>query len=600
MSRFESKEKMLKSNITIKSEDDFEDDLENAQIFEENDNNVFVNNENGPDFRGVSCFGAAVLIAKMQFGLGVLGLPQTFVVLGFVPGLISLIVLCALTTWTGIVIGRFRLSHPEVYSIGDATYLMFGKYAGEVMGFAFWLYFILASGAALLTISIAFNSVSDHAICSMAWVGVGSAICLVLGLATRTMKALSWCGYIAVTSVFVGSWIVAIACLTQSTPSAASNFSDPAAKVIEAVNKGQSFASISAAIGTQMLSLCGSAGFFTIHAEMRDQTKYTKSLYLGQGFVTLNYIAISCIVYGKVGQYVASPSLGSAGMMIQKIAYGISFPALFFSCFFQAHISAKYALVRILRGSVHLQSNSKTHWITWISMMTVAIGIGLIVAGGIPFFGDLLGLIGSLLGTSFTLIFPGFMSLYELGVNNYHSTDNRLAWLKKSSKEWGLSRKNIITTAERGIKGVVISNHGGRQLDYSRPPLEVLAEARQMLKERNLQDKIELYVDGGIRRGSDIVKALCLGAKGVGIGRPFIYAMASYGEEGVTKLIQILETEVKNNMRLLGVDKIEDLNEDLVDTTNLKFRSPVVNNRLYEGTYEGLSFPLFNELAVEA
>lgn len=165
----------------------------------------------------------------------------------------------------------------------------------------------------------------------------------------------------------------------------------------------------------------------------------------------------------------------------------------------------------------------------------------------------------------------------------------------------GIQRgEDVVIAAERGIKGVVISNHGGRQLDYSRPPLEVLAEARQMLKEKNLQDKIELYVDGGIRRGSDIVKALCLGAKGVGIGRPFIYAMASYGEEGVTKLIQILETEVKNNMRLLGVDKIEDLNEDLVDTTNLKFRSPVVNNRLYEGTYEGLSFPLFNELAVEA
>lgn len=164
----------------------------------------------------------------------------------------------------------------------------------------------------------------------------------------------------------------------------------------------------------------------------------------------------------------------------------------------------------------------------------------------------------------------------------------------------GIQRgEDVLIAVEKGIKGVVISNHGGRQLDYSRPPLEVLAEARLMLKEKNLQDEIEIYVDGGIRRGSDIVKALCLGAKGVGIGRPFIYAMASYGEEGVTKLIQILKTEVKNNMRLLGVDKIEDLNESLIDTTNLKLRSPVVSNRLYDGAYEGLSFPLFNGNAAE-
>ncbi|CUM56139.1 unnamed protein product [Debaryomyces tyrocola] len=447
MSRFESKEKMFKSNITIKSGDCIDDNLENGNIFEEEDHNVFVNNEGGPDFRGVSCLGAAVLIAKMQFGLGVLGLPQTFVVLGFIPGLISLIVLCALTTWTGIVIGKFRLSHPEVYSIGDATHLMFGKYAGEVMGFALWLYFMLASGAALLTVSIAFNSVSNRAICTMAWVGVGAVICLILGLVTRTMKALSWCGYIAVVSVFIGTWTVAIACLTQSTPSAALESSGPIDKMVEVASEGKSYAAIAAAIGTQMLSLCGSASFFTIHAEMRDQAQYTKSLYLGQGFVTLNYIAISCIVYGKVGQYVTSPALGSAGMLIQKIAYGISFPALFFACFSQAHISAKYALVRILRGSEHLQSNSKTHWLTWIGTMSLAIGIGLIVAGGIPFFGDLLGLIGSLFGTSFTLIFPGFMSLYELGISSYHPADSRLAWLKKSQKFWGSSRKAIITTA---------------------------------------------------------------------------------------------------------------------------------------------------------
>ena len=79
----------------------------------------------------------------------------------------------------------------------------------------------------------------------------------------------------------------------------------------------------------------------------------------------------------------------------------------------------------------------------------------------------------------------------------------------------------------------------------------------------------------------------------MGLGRPFLYAMAGYGEEGVLKLVLLLEGEVKNNMKLLGVDNIKDLNEELIDTTTLKFRGSMVNDRLYDGVYEQLNFPSF-------
>lgn len=110
--------------------------------------NVFADTEDGPDFRGVSCLGAAALIAKAQFGLGVLGIPATFQVLGFVPGLISLCVLCVLITWMGVVIGRFRLSHPQVHSIADAAYILFGTVGKETMGLAVWLFYTLSFGSA--------------------------------------------------------------------------------------------------------------------------------------------------------------------------------------------------------------------------------------------------------------------------------------------------------------------------------------------------------------------------------------------------------------------------------------------------------------------
>ncbi|KAF8922417.1 FMN-dependent dehydrogenase-domain-containing protein [Mucidula mucida] len=96
--------------------------------------------------------------------------------------------------------------------------------------------------------------------------------------------------------------------------------------------------------------------------------------------------------------------------------------------------------------------------------------------------------------------------------------------------------------AEAGCDGILLSNHGGRQLEYSMPPLEVLYRIRQ--QRPDVFDKLEVYIDGGVRRGTDVVKALCLGAKAVGMGRPFLYAQSAYGEAGVSKAIDILQNEI--------------------------------------------------------
>jgi L-lactate dehydrogenase (cytochrome) len=98
--------------------------------------------------------------------------------------------------------------------------------------------------------------------------------------------------------------------------------------------------------------------------------------------------------------------------------------------------------------------------------------------------------------------------------------------------------EDALKAVEYGVDGVVFSNHGGRQLDYARSGIEVLVEAMDALKKKGWEKKLEVYVDGGVRRATDIIKALCLGAKGVGIGRPFLYAMSSYGQEGVERAIQ--------------------------------------------------------------
>jgi L-lactate dehydrogenase (cytochrome) len=115
---------------------------------------------------------------------------------------------------------------------------------------------------------------------------------------------------------------------------------------------------------------------------------------------------------------------------------------------------------------------------------------------------------------------------------------------------------DAIKAAEYGVDGIVCSNHGGRQIDTCRSGVEVLEEVMDALTEKGLQDKMEVFVDGGIRRATDIFKCLALGAKGCGLGRPFLYGIGSYGQDGAEKVVDILMAEMEMCMRLMGTPSI--------------------------------------------
>ena len=152
--------------------------------------------------------------------------------------------------------------------------------------------------------------------------------------------------------------------------------------------------------------------------------------------------------------------------------------------------------------------------------------------------------------------------------------------------------EDVIRAIECGIHGVVLSNHGGRQLDFARSGIEVLAEVMPVLRDRGWENRIEIYVDGGIRRATDIIKALCLGARGVGIGRPFLYAMSAYGLPGVDRAMQLLKDEMEMNMRLIGCSNIAQLNPTLVDVRGLSLHSTMVpSDNLGLHIYDPLTIP---------
>jgi isopentenyl diphosphate isomerase/L-lactate dehydrogenase-like FMN-dependent dehydrogenase len=111
-----------------------------------------------------------------------------------------------------------------------------------------------------------------------------------------------------------------------------------------------------------------------------------------------------------------------------------------------------------------------------------------------------------------------------------------------------------------GAKALVVSNHGGRQLDSVAPTLRILPEVVA-----SVGDQIEVLLDGGIRRGSDIVKALCLGARAVMVGRAYAYGLGAAGGAGVARAIEILRADLVRTLKLLGCASIGDLDQSYMD-----------------------------------
>jgi L-lactate dehydrogenase (cytochrome) len=150
--------------------------------------------------------------------------------------------------------------------------------------------------------------------------------------------------------------------------------------------------------------------------------------------------------------------------------------------------------------------------------------------------------------------------------------DNSLSWKKieEINKKWGkpfaikgiMSVEDAKKAVDVGASAIMISNHGGRQLDGSRSPFDQLEEVVNAVG-----DKIDVICEGGIRRGTHILKALSLGAKACSGGRMYLYALAAGGQKGVEKALGNLKKEIERDMILMGVSNISELSKK-----NLRFR----------------------------
>ncbi len=142
-------------------------------------------------------------------------------------------------------------------------------------------------------------------------------------------------------------------------------------------------------------------------------------------------------------------------------------------------------------------------------------------------------------------------------LNWHHLELIRKHWPGKLVVKGLLHAGDAVTARDSGADGIIVSNHGGRQLDGAVSPLRVLPEIVAALG-----GDYPVMMDSGVRRGTDVLKALALGAKFVFVGRPFIYAASIAGESGVRHAIRLLADEIRRDMGLLGINALRELNPD--------------------------------------
>ncbi|KAK9231820.1 hypothetical protein WN943_022062 [Citrus x changshan-huyou] len=131
-----------------------------------------------------------------------------------------------------------------------------------------------------------------------------------------------------------------------------------------------------------------------------------------------------------------------------------------------------------------------------------------------------------------------------------------------------LTREDAIKAVEVGVAGIIVSNHGARQLDYSPATISALEEVVHAVKGR-----VPILMDGGVRRGTDVFKALALGAQAVLIGRPVVYGLAAKGENGVRRVIEMLKDEFELTMALTGCPSVKHITRNHVRTEQERIHS---------------------------
>ncbi|ORY01836.1 transmembrane amino acid transporter [Clohesyomyces aquaticus] len=346
---------------------------------------------------------------------GMLSLPSSLAVVGIVPGLILIVFLGVFATYTSYLLVQFKLRHPEVHSMGDAGYILFGPFGRELLAFGTIVFAVFATGGQLLAGQIALSVLSGGKLCLMLYTGI-FAIPTLLFSFPRTLDKLSWMSIPSVLSILVAGVVGMIGAGLY-----------PVAGREISIARSSTFYDAFFSITNPVFAYAGHFLFFILISEMKRPQDAMKAAYVLQGFATTFYAVFAVVVYVYIGPTVASPAFSSLESKWAKAAYGIAIPNFLIAGSLYAHTAAKLIFIRMFRHSSHLHSHTLTGWSTWTFLIVLMNCSAFVLAVAVPIFSYLIGIAASLFAAWYTYGIAGAFWLHD----SYHDGDGVRTWKRK-------------------------------------------------------------------------------------------------------------------------------------------------------------------------
>ena len=244
------------------------------------------------------------------------------------------------------------------------------------------------------------NTVTNHGTCTIVF-GVAGLIVSLICCLPRTLLNVSYMAIISFISIIAAVLITMIGVGVEKPGDQ---------KVAIAVSSNLATGFLAAT--NIVFAYAGHVAFFSFISELKNPEEYPKALFLLQGVDTSMYLIVAVVTYRYAGTDVASPALGSASPLLQKIAYGIAIPTIVVAGVINGHVAAKYVYVRLFRGTDRMSKRSWSSFGLWALIVVILWTLAWIIAEAIPVFNDLLGLISALFASWFTYGLSGVFWLF--------------------------------------------------------------------------------------------------------------------------------------------------------------------------------------------
>lgn len=360
-----------------------------------------------------------IILIINAVALGSLSLPAAFASLGMIAGVLVCVGIGFVAIYTSLIIGQVKLKYPDVAHYVDIGRLMMGGFGAKLVGFMFVSGAILVLGSHCLTGAIAIATITQSNICSIAFAAI-SAILLLLLAIPPSFAELAVLAYVDFASIILAIGVTMIATGIQKGSMDVDIANAWSAWPKANLTISEAFVSVSSIVFAYSFAVAQPS----VMHEMHTPKDFKKAIWALGLIEIVVYTLTGAIIYSNVGQDVQSPALLSGGLTMSRIVFGIALPVIFISGSIGTTVLCRYIHGHIYKNSVAQYINTKRGWVTWLGAVTMITLAAWIIAELIPFFSELLSLVGALFISGFSFYLPPLMWFLLLKEGSWYGREN--------------------------------------------------------------------------------------------------------------------------------------------------------------------------------